>query len=104
MSRSTSSNGQATISVQWDYGLDDDKVVSNIRNAVDSHLAGLPADVTTDVITGSTDDIPVLLLAVSTDLPLAESGRARAERGGTGADRRSRAYARSRSPARTPPS
>ena len=28
----------------------------------------------TDVITGSTDDIPVLLLAASTDLPLAESG------------------------------
>ena len=34
----------------------------------------LPADVETDVITGSTDDIPVLLLAASTDLPLAASG------------------------------
>ena len=71
---STSSNGQATISVNWEYGLDSDKVVSNIRNAVDSASQALPADVETDVITGSTDDIPVLLLAASTDLPLAASG------------------------------
>jgi HAE1 family hydrophobic/amphiphilic exporter-1 len=72
---STSVNGNATISVSWDYGLDNDKVVANIRNAVDSVKATLPSSVETDVITGSTDDIPVLLLAVSTDLPLAESGR-----------------------------
>jgi multidrug efflux pump subunit AcrB len=71
---STSSNGQATISVNWEYGLDSDKVVSNIRNAVDSSSQALPASVETDVITGSTDDIPVLLLAASTDLPLAASG------------------------------
>ncbi|HEY5979564.1 MAG TPA: efflux RND transporter permease subunit, partial [Microlunatus sp.] len=71
---STSSNGQATISVNWEYGLDSDKVVSNIRNAVDSAAQALPASVETDVITGSTDDIPVLLLAASTDLPLAASG------------------------------
>src|SRR6478735_5390426 len=71
---STSSNGQATISVNWEYGLDNDKLVSNIRNAVDSASQSLPADVKTDVITGSTDDIPVLLLAASTDLPLAASG------------------------------
>ena len=72
---STSVNGNATISVSWDYGLDNDKVVSNIRDAVDSVKATLPTSVVTDVITGSTDDIPVLLLAVSTDLPLDESGR-----------------------------
>src|SRR4051794_10462780 len=72
---STSVNGNATISVSWDYGLDNDKVVGNIRNAVDSVKATLPTSVETDVITGSTDDIPVLLLAVSTDLPLDESGR-----------------------------
>lgn len=70
---STSSNGIATTTVQWEYGLDDDKVVSNIRNAVDS-VSTLPTDVETNVLTGSTDDIPVLLLAVSTDLPLNESG------------------------------
>ncbi|GAA3622211.1 hypothetical protein GCM10022236_25710 [Microlunatus ginsengisoli] len=72
---STSSNGMATITVQWDYGLDDDKVVANIRNAVDSVAPTIPDTVKTDVITGSTDDIPVLLLAASTDLPLTESSR-----------------------------
>ena len=72
---STSSNGNATITVQWDYGLDDDKVVSNIRNAVDSVSSTIPDTVKTNVITGSTDDIPVLLLAASTDLPLTESSR-----------------------------
>lgn len=71
---STSSNGIASITVQWDYGLDNDKVVANIRSAVDS-VSTLPSDVETSVLTGSTDDIPVLLLAVSTDLPLDESGR-----------------------------
>ena len=50
------------------------RCVSDIRNAVDSTSQALPADVETDVITGSTDDIPVLLLAASTDLPLADSG------------------------------
>ncbi|HET9647629.1 MAG TPA: efflux RND transporter permease subunit [Microlunatus sp.] len=72
---STSSNGQATITVQWDYGLDNDKVVSNVRNAVDSVKATLPTTVETNVLTGSTDDIPVLLLAASTDLPIDETGR-----------------------------
>ena len=72
---STSSNGNATITVQWDYGLDDEKVVSNIRNAVDSVSSTIPDTVKTNVITGSTDDIPVLLLAASTDLPLTESSR-----------------------------
>ena len=43
-------------------------------NAVDSAAPNLPTDVTTDVITGSTNDIPVLLLAASTDLPVAASG------------------------------
>ncbi|MFT4166588.1 MAG: efflux RND transporter permease subunit [Microlunatus sp.] len=71
---STSTNGMATITVQWEYGLDNDKLVGNIRNAVDS-VSTLPTDVETNVITGNTDDIPVLLLAVSTDLPMAESGR-----------------------------
>ena len=72
---STSSNGNATITVQWDYGLEDDKVVANIRNAVDSVSSTIPDTVKTNVITGSTDDIPVLLLAASTDLPLTESSR-----------------------------
>jgi multidrug efflux pump subunit AcrB len=73
--QSTSNNGIATITVEWEYGLDADTVVGDIRNAVDGIAPTLPAQVETDVITGSTDDIPVLLLAVASDAPLEEAGR-----------------------------
>src|SRR5215207_3989744 len=46
--QSTSTNGLATITVEWDYDLDPDKVA---------------------------EDIPVLLLAVASDAPLEEAGR-----------------------------
>ena len=72
---STSSNGSSQITVNWDYGLDNDKVLSDIRAAVDSTVPNVPDSVETEVFAGSTDDIPVALLAVSTDLPLDESGR-----------------------------
>ncbi len=72
---STSSNGSSQITVNWDYGLDNDKVLSDVRAAVDSTLPNVPDGVETEVFAGSTDDIPVALLAVSTDLPLDDSGR-----------------------------
>jgi HAE1 family hydrophobic/amphiphilic exporter-1 len=73
--QSTSTNGIATITVEWEYGLDPDKVVADVRNAVDGVAPTLPEQVETEVITGSTDDIPVLLLAVSSDASLDEAGR-----------------------------
>jgi multidrug efflux pump subunit AcrB len=73
--QSTSSNGIATITVEWEYGLDPDQVVADIRNAVDGLRATLPDLVETEVITGSTEDIPVLLLAVASDAPLDEASR-----------------------------
>jgi multidrug efflux pump subunit AcrB len=73
--QSTSSNGVATITVEWEYGLDPDKVVADIRNAVDGLKTTLPDQVETEVITGRTDDIPVLLLAVASDASLDEAGR-----------------------------
>jgi multidrug efflux pump subunit AcrB len=73
--QSTSTNGLATITVEWEYGLDADTVVGDIRNAVDGIAPTLPDQVVTEVITGSTDDIPVLLLAVASDAPLDEAGR-----------------------------
>jgi multidrug efflux pump subunit AcrB len=73
--QSTSSNGVATITVEWEYGLDPDKVVSDIRNAVDGLKSTLPDQVETEVITGRTDDIPVLLLAVASDASLDQAGR-----------------------------
>ena len=60
--QSTSTNGTATITVEWEYGLDPDTVVGDIRNAVDGIAPTLPDQVETEVITGSTDDIPVLLV------------------------------------------
>jgi HAE1 family hydrophobic/amphiphilic exporter-1 len=72
---STSTNGFATITVEWEYGLDPDKVMADIRNAVDGVTPTLPDQVETEVITGSTDDIPVLLLAVASDASLDETGR-----------------------------
>jgi multidrug efflux pump subunit AcrB len=73
--QSTSTNGIATITVEWEYGLDPDKVVADVRNAVDGVAPTLPEDVETEVLTGSTDDIPVLLLAVASDASLDEAGR-----------------------------
>jgi multidrug efflux pump subunit AcrB len=73
--QSTSTNGLATITVEWDYDLDPDKVAADIQNAVDGIAPTLPDQVETEVITGSTDDIPVLLLAVASDAPLEEAGR-----------------------------
>ena len=73
--QSTSTNGVATITVEWEYGLDPDKVVADVRNAVDGVAPTLPEQVETEVITGSTDDIPVLLLAVASDASLDEAGR-----------------------------
>jgi multidrug efflux pump subunit AcrB len=73
--QSSSTNGQAVITVQWAYGLDNDKLVSNITNAVDSLSSTLPSTLKTDVIRGSTDDIPVLALAVASDASLDQTGR-----------------------------
>ena len=66
--RSVSTNGIASLSVEWTYGLDDAAIIDDIRSAVDA--AAVPDDVKTDVMAGSTDDIPVLVLAVSSDATL----------------------------------
>ncbi|SDU88072.1 hydrophobic/amphiphilic exporter-1, HAE1 family [Microlunatus sagamiharensis] len=71
---STSTTGSSNISVQWDYGQDDNKVVADINNAINAVKSTLPDDVTTNVQTGSSDDIPVLQLAVASDLPLTKLG------------------------------
>ncbi len=68
--RSTSSNGIANLTVEWAYGLDSDTTVAAIRNAADSVRPRLPAQTDITVRAGSTDDIPVLALAVSSDAAL----------------------------------
>jgi len=69
--RSVSANGFASLTVEWDYGLDDDETIAAIRTAADG-VPDLPDDTEVTVQAGSTDDIPVLVLAVGSDAELRE--------------------------------
>jgi multidrug efflux pump subunit AcrB len=71
---STSYNNLASLTVEWEYGLDSARMADELRAAIDGVRSNLPEDVDSSVLTGSTDDIPVLLLAVASDAPLAEAG------------------------------
>ncbi len=62
---SKSSSGVSQVSAQWDYGLKPDDMANKIRAAIDSISSGLPSSVSPKVITGSFDDIPVVVLALS---------------------------------------
>jgi multidrug efflux pump subunit AcrB len=73
--RSVSSNGVASLTVEWTFGLDNDKVVDDIRSAAAGVAQTLPDAVDYDVLAGSTDDIPVLVLGVASDAPLDELAR-----------------------------
>ena len=73
--RSQSLNGLATLTVEWTYGLDNDEVLGDIRSAADGVAATLPDAVEFEVLAGSTDDIPVLVLGVASDAPLDELAR-----------------------------
>ena len=72
--RATSTNGVASLVVEWDFGLDSDEVTSEIRSAVDG-VPDLPDEVETEVLAISTDDIPVQVVAVASDTPITELGR-----------------------------
>ncbi|GII95897.1 efflux RND transporter permease subunit [Sinosporangium siamense] len=61
--KSTSSEGMAQIQVSFEYGKDIDDSVAEIQQAV-AGLSSLPKDVDPRVVAGSTDDMPVLVLAV----------------------------------------
>jgi HAE1 family hydrophobic/amphiphilic exporter-1 len=62
---SKSSSGVSQVSLQWEYGIDPDDMANDLRRAVDSVSARLPAGVDPQVITGSFDDIPILIVALS---------------------------------------
>lgn len=64
---SKSSSGVSQVTVQWDYGLSADDMANKLRSALDSISATLPANVDPTVITGGTDDIPVMVLALSSN-------------------------------------
>jgi multidrug efflux pump subunit AcrB len=62
---SKSSSGVSQVSVQWDYGLKPDDMANKLRSAIDSISSTLPSSVDPKVITGSFDDVPVVVLALS---------------------------------------
>ncbi|MGW4880670.1 efflux RND transporter permease subunit [Streptomyces sp. NPDC004262] len=60
---STASEGNAVIMASFDYGNDTKQLVADVQLAV--NRAQLPADVDPQVISGSTDDMPTVVLAVT---------------------------------------
>ncbi|MEV0846906.1 efflux RND transporter permease subunit [Streptomyces sp. NPDC049954] len=65
---STSSEGNAVVMAQFDIGGGDSKqLVADVQQAVNRARAQLPDDVDPQVIAGSTDDIPTVVLAATSD-------------------------------------
>ena len=64
---STASEGNAVIMASFDYGNDTKRLVSNVQQAVNRARNQLPDDVDPQVVSGSTDDMPTVVLAVTSD-------------------------------------
>ncbi|GHH84842.1 efflux RND transporter permease subunit [Streptomyces capitiformicae] len=62
---STASEGNAVIMASFDYGPDTKQLVADVQQAVNRARTQLPDDVDPQVIAGSTDDMPTVVLAVS---------------------------------------
>ncbi|MFE1880927.1 efflux RND transporter permease subunit [Streptomyces diastatochromogenes] len=64
---STAGEGNAVIMASFDYGNDTKRLVSDVQQAVNRARAQLPDDVDPQVVAGSTDDMPTVVLAVTSD-------------------------------------
>ncbi|MER5769664.1 efflux RND transporter permease subunit [Streptomyces sp. NPDC001985] len=64
---STASEGNAVIMAGFDYGEGTKQLVADVQQAVNRARAQLPESVDPQVIAGSTDDIPTVVLAVTSD-------------------------------------
>jgi HAE1 family hydrophobic/amphiphilic exporter-1 len=62
---STASEGNALIMASFDYGNDTEQLVADVQQAVNRARVQLPDDVDPQVVAGSTDDIPTVVLAVT---------------------------------------
>ncbi|PZT69672.1 AcrB/AcrD/AcrF family protein [Streptomyces sp. SW4] len=62
---STASEGSAVIMASFDYGNDSRQLVADVQQAVNRARAQLPQDVDPQVVAGSTDDIPTVVLSVT---------------------------------------
>ncbi len=90
---STSREGVATIQLEFTFGTDLDASVARVQSALNRVDAQLPTGVDPQVLAGSTDDFPVVVLAASSGRGRARPrGQAAPGRGAT--DRRRRRGAR----------
>ncbi|WP_030417782.1 efflux RND transporter permease subunit [Streptomyces sp. NRRL F-5065] len=64
---SKASEGSAVIMASFDYGNGTQQLVADVQQAVNRARAMLPAGVDPQVVSGSTDDIPTVVLAVTSD-------------------------------------
>ncbi|MFF9020929.1 efflux RND transporter permease subunit [Streptomyces eurythermus] len=64
---STASEGNAVIMASFDYGNDTARIVADVQQAVNRARNQLPDDVDPQVVSGSTDDLPTVVLAVTSD-------------------------------------
>ncbi|MET9071070.1 efflux RND transporter permease subunit [Streptomyces sp. NPDC004232] len=64
---STASEGNAVIMASFDYGNDTKQLVSDVQQAVNRARNQLPSGVDPQVVSGSTDDMPTVVLAVTSD-------------------------------------
>ncbi|MFD7135029.1 efflux RND transporter permease subunit [Streptomyces sp. NPDC059894] len=64
---STASEGNAVVMASFDYGSDTDRLVADVQQAVNRARTQLPDSVDPQVVAGSTDDIPTVVLAVTSD-------------------------------------
>ncbi|MEU6381722.1 efflux RND transporter permease subunit [Streptomyces sp. NPDC046909] len=62
---STASEGNALVMASFDYGPDTKQLVADVQQAVNRARAQLPDDVDPQVVAGSTDDMPTVVLAVT---------------------------------------
>ncbi|MFJ4003441.1 efflux RND transporter permease subunit [Streptomyces sp. NPDC090023] len=62
---STASEGNAVIMASFDYGNDTKRLVTDVQQAVNRARAQLPDSVDPQVVSGSTDDMPTVVLAAS---------------------------------------
>ncbi|MFF3242516.1 efflux RND transporter permease subunit [Streptomyces sp. NPDC002870] len=64
---STASEGNAVIMASFEYGDGTKQLVADVQQAVNRARTELPGDVDPQVVAGSTDDIPTVVLAVTSD-------------------------------------
>lgn len=64
---STAAEGSAVIMASFEYGDGSKQLVADVQQAVNRARAQLPDEVDPQVVAGSTDDIPTVVLAVTSD-------------------------------------